>query len=211
MALDAAHLDRRAAEPARVDDPSAAPGRLDRPMPEPMRRDGPSTEPARLDGAAREPPACLGPTCLGPAQLGQLRTLVRTLQAAHAAGGGGPSLAEVVRLASALRDQHGITVDFAATPVLGQPLVVVRLPAGPLPAAPADQLGGLTPRERQVAALVAAGLSNKQIAARLQLTLGTVKHYVHQILDKTGLPSRVAIATAAQATPPRPGPPPIVG
>jgi len=156
-------------------------------------------DPARLDSAT-----------LDPAQLGQLRTMVRTLQAANAAGGG-PALGEVVRLARDLHEQHGITVDFAATPVLGQPLVVLRVPAGPLSAAPSDQLVGLTPRERHVAALVAAGLSNKQIAAQLQLTLGTVKHYVHQILDKTGLPSRVAIATAAQATPPRPGPPPILG
>jgi DNA-binding NarL/FixJ family response regulator len=163
------------------------------------------------DAAHRSSPAP-EPATLGAAQLGQLRAIVRTLQAANAAGGG-PALGDVLRLASALHDQHGITVDFAATPDLGQPLVVVRLPVEPSPAAPSDRLGGLTPREREIAALVAAGLSNKQIAARLHLTLGTVKHYVHQILDKTGLPGRVAIAiaTAAQATTPTAEPPPILG
>ena len=54
----------------------------------------------------------------------------------------------------------------------------------------------LTRREREVAVLIADGLSNKQIARRLRITLGTVKHYVHQILEKTGLRGRVAIAQA---------------
>jgi DNA-binding NarL/FixJ family response regulator len=69
-------------------------------------------------------------------------------------------------------------------------MVVLR----PLPA-PAI-LTGLTPREREVATLVATGRSNKEIARQLGLTLGTVKHYVHRILDKTGLPGRVALAQA---------------
>jgi DNA-binding NarL/FixJ family response regulator len=154
-------------------------------------------------------PASPGDAALDPARLGRLRALVRTLQAANATGVG-PSLAEVVRLARELHDQHGLTVDFAATPELGQPLVVVRLPSV-APPAPGDRLAGLTRRERQIADLVAAGLSNKEIAGRLCLTVGTVKHYVHQILDKTGLPGRVAIATAAQATARTPGPPPILG
>ncbi len=86
----------------------------------------------------------------------------------------------------------GVTVDFGATPELGQPLLVVRMPAaGP----EMFSLQALTPREREVAALIADGLSNKQVAKRLGITVGTVKHYVHQILEKTGLPGRVAIAT----------------
>ncbi len=127
--------------------------------------------------------------------LGQLRAMVRRLQASNLDG---TSLAEVVKLAREVQLESGITVDFEATPELGQPLVVVRMP--PLsPAAVSSSLQALTPRERQVAALIAQGLSNKQIAQRLQITLGTVKHYVHQILDKTGLLSRVAIATEAKA------------
>jgi len=123
--------------------------------------------------------------------LGQLRAMVRQL---HDRNSAGTSLAEVVRLAREVELRSGITVDFGATPELGQPLLVVRMPSGaPLPSA---SLNALTPREREVAALVADGLSNKQIAQKLRLTVGTVKHYVHQILEKTGLQGRVGIAQA---------------
>jgi DNA-binding NarL/FixJ family response regulator len=122
------------------------------------------------------------------ATLGHLRAMVQRLQDANL--NGGTSLPEVVELARQVQLEAGVTVDFSATPELGQPLVVVRMPAGTRGGLP-----GLTPRELQVAALVAAGLTNKEIARQLGITLGTVKYYVHQILEKTELPSRVAIAT----------------
>jgi DNA-binding NarL/FixJ family response regulator len=126
-----------------------------------------------------------------PATLSHLRAIVRQLQASN---GEGTSLSEVVRLARQVQMDSGVTVDFAATPELGQPLVVVRVPTAP-GGVPSASLAALTPREREVAALIADGLSNKQIAQRLAITVGTVKHYVHQILEKTGLTGRVAIAT----------------
>jgi DNA-binding NarL/FixJ family response regulator len=140
--------------------------------------------------------------------LTHLRAMVRQLQASNSDG---TSLAEVVRLARDLELRTGVTVDFDATSDLGQPLVVVRVPSGPRQ--PSVSLQALTPREREVAALVADGLSNKQIAIRLRITLGTVKHYVHQILDKTGLQGRVGIATNIVPQPTLPGgdTPPIVG
>ena len=128
---------------------------------------------------------------IDPTTLGQLRAMVRRLQSVNSDG---TSLSEVVRLAREVELRSGITVDFGATHELGQPLVVVRMPLGPPP--PTASLQALTLREREVAALVADGLSNKQIARRLQLTVGTVKHYVHQILEKTGLRGRVGIAQA---------------
>lgn len=42
----------------------------------------------------------------------------------------------------------------------------------------------LTPRERQIARLIADGLSNKEIARRLHIELPTVKNHVHRILGK---------------------------
>ena len=42
----------------------------------------------------------------------------------------------------------------------------------------------LTMRERQVVELIAEGLSNKEIAARLCIEVATVKNHVHNILDK---------------------------
>jgi DNA-binding NarL/FixJ family response regulator len=128
---------------------------------------------------------------IDPTTLRQLRAMVRRLQSVNSDG---TSLSEVVRLAREVELRSGITVDFGATPELGQPLVVVRMPPGS--PAPTASLQALTPREREVAGLVADGLSNKQIARRLQLTVGTVKHYVHQILEKTGLRGRVGIAQA---------------
>jgi DNA-binding NarL/FixJ family response regulator len=54
----------------------------------------------------------------------------------------------------------------------------------------------LTETERTVADLVAEGLSNPQIAARMYLSRRTVQGYVSSILAKLSLGSRVEIATA---------------
>jgi two-component system, NarL family, nitrate/nitrite response regulator NarL len=48
----------------------------------------------------------------------------------------------------------------------------------------------LTPREREIAALITDGLSNKQIARRLSIELATVKNHVHNILRKLGVSRR---------------------
>ena len=48
----------------------------------------------------------------------------------------------------------------------------------------------LSPREREVAFLVAHGFANKEIARELGLSLGTVKLHVHTILRKLGTPRR---------------------
>jgi non-specific serine/threonine protein kinase len=52
----------------------------------------------------------------------------------------------------------------------------------------------LTPRERDVAALVAQGLSNSQIAAALVISPRTVETHVQHIMDKLGCGSRAQIA-----------------
>ena len=48
----------------------------------------------------------------------------------------------------------------------------------------------LSPREREVALLVARGLSNKEIARELGLSVGTVKLHVHSIFMKLGAHKR---------------------
>ncbi|HVB98582.1 MAG TPA: response regulator transcription factor [Candidatus Dormibacteraeota bacterium] len=52
----------------------------------------------------------------------------------------------------------------------------------------------LTQRESQLISLVAQGLTNKEIASRLNLSEHTVKNHVHSILRKTGVRTRVGLA-----------------
>ncbi len=68
--------------------------------------------------------------------------------------------------------------------------------------AQADRLkyGGLSPRERQTAALIAQGKSNRAIAEILVVREKTVETYVTRILNKLGFDSRVQIATWAVTT-----------
>lgn len=55
----------------------------------------------------------------------------------------------------------------------------------------------LTPREEQVVALVAEGLSNREIAQELALSEHTVKKYVFRIFEKLGISSRVELVLYA--------------
>jgi DNA-binding NarL/FixJ family response regulator len=52
----------------------------------------------------------------------------------------------------------------------------------------------LSPREMEIAGLIAEGLSNKEICERLYLTNGTVRNHISTILEKTGLEHRTQIA-----------------
>lgn len=61
-----------------------------------------------------------------------------------------------------------------------------------------DVFAALTPREREIAALVGRGDGNKRIAAILGISVATVKDHVHHILAKTGLGTRAAVAAAWQ-------------
>jgi DNA-binding NarL/FixJ family response regulator len=52
----------------------------------------------------------------------------------------------------------------------------------------------MTNREREIVALIAEGLANKEIAQKLSLSIYTVKSHVHNILEKMTLNTRVQIA-----------------
>ncbi|MCA9874293.1 MAG: response regulator transcription factor [Ardenticatenaceae bacterium] len=53
-----------------------------------------------------------------------------------------------------------------------------------------NRLSELTPREREVLAVIGEELSNQEIAERLAIELGTVKNHVHNILQKLGVTNR---------------------
>jgi DNA-binding NarL/FixJ family response regulator len=55
----------------------------------------------------------------------------------------------------------------------------------------------MTQREKEVIALIADGMSNKQIADNLNIATFTVKSHVHNILEKLALNSRLQIANHA--------------
>ncbi len=74
-----------------------------------------------------------------------------------------------------------------------------RVPAGALTALQMakHRYGGLTAREREVAALVTQGLSNSDIGAQLFVTVRTVEAHITHILRKLGFSSRAQIAAWA--------------
>jgi len=55
----------------------------------------------------------------------------------------------------------------------------------------------MTLREREVIALIAEGMSNKEIAQRLHISADTVKSHVRNVMEKLALHSRLQIAAYA--------------
>jgi len=93
-------------------------------------------------------------------------------------------------LAGAIRAAH------AGRPTLAPEATQALIQAATHPPAPGYDL---TPREREVLALMAEGLSNPEIAGRLVIGLSTAKFHVSSILSKLGVASRAeAIALALQ-------------
>ena len=70
------------------------------------------------------------------------------------------------------------------------------IPRGPRAATRAAP-AGLTAREQQVLALLAEGLSDREISRRLFISERTVQHHVSAVLAKTGVSSRTAAARQA--------------
>ena len=70
-------------------------------------------------------------------------------------------------------------------------------------ATPASPLDGLTPRETEILALIATGMSNREIGGKLFLAEKTVKNYVSGILAKLGMQRRTQAAVLATQWMPR--------
>ena len=60
----------------------------------------------------------------------------------------------------------------------------------------------ITKREREIVDLISEGLSNKEIAQRLHISIYTVKSHVHRILEKMALRTRLEVAVHRKAAHP---------
>jgi DNA-binding NarL/FixJ family response regulator len=88
--------------------------------------------------------------------------------------------------------------DAQLAPAVTRRLISEFAQFSPRDAAPATVgLAALTPRETEVLRLVAAGLSNPEIAARLVITGETVKTHVSRVLSKLGLRDRTQAVVMA--------------
>lgn len=61
----------------------------------------------------------------------------------------------------------------------------------------AAQANGLTPRERDIIAMIARGLTHKQIGTNLNLSKATVDTYVHRVRQKTGSANKAGLTRLA--------------
>lgn len=85
-----------------------------------------------------------------------------------------------------------VVIDFRASAVLGAPVILAARRSN------AEKLlGALSPRRRRVAELLLGGASNKEIARDLDLSIGTVKDHVHDILTTLGFRTRAELISAA--------------
>ncbi len=87
------------------------------------------------------------------------------------------------------RTEMDIEIDLRASEIIGAPIVIAQRKA---PTAPFAER--LTKRQQEVALCLARGLSNKQIARELCISLTTTKDHVHAVLTRLGIDSRTKVA-----------------
>jgi LuxR family transcriptional regulator, maltose regulon positive regulatory protein len=130
--------------------------------------------------------------CEAPFETGRVRLdLAATL---HALGRRDQAQREIEAAIASFREIGAAAERARAETMLEQ----LREPSVTRPAEATDgPLGGLSRRELEVLDLVAQGLTNREIAARLVLSEHTVNRHVANILRKLGLSSRAAAASLA--------------
>jgi ATP/maltotriose-dependent transcriptional regulator MalT len=111
-----------------------------------------------------------------------------------------------VEVKTLVGDAHAVADDLGARPLLEQLHALARRARigldDPRPSAaapnPALERLELTPRELEVLALLASGLTNREIGAELFVTDKTASVHVSRILSKLSVPNRAAAAAVAQ-------------
>ena len=98
----------------------------------------------------------------------------------------------IAALSRVARPGLRVRIDLEASREIGAPLVTMSRDTG------VELFEMLTPRQAEVAELIVAGQSNRDIAKALGISIGTVKDHVHAILQRLGMPSRQAVMAAAR-------------
>ena len=114
-------------------------------------------------------------------------------QALAAAGRRGPALEALIHAESAFDDYGALRRRSQAARELRRLGHRVLRPA-------ADTSDGLTAREREIAELIAAGSTNREVAGQLVLSTRTIEAHVRNIYAKLGIRSRVELARGFQRT-----------
>ncbi|WP_421726295.1 helix-turn-helix transcriptional regulator [Bauldia sp.] len=116
----------------------------------------------------------------------RLQDAIAALSAAEGSAGAWTALPALSRLGES---EVNIEIDFRASERVGLPVVIAR----ERQAWPAC-FDRLTERQCQVAMCLVRGLSNKQIARELDISVATTKDHVHAILTRLGVDGRGRIA-----------------
>jgi DNA-binding NarL/FixJ family response regulator len=125
-----------------------------------------------------------------------MRSLIYLAAEAHQSGAREVDPAAIARLASTFSVPVTITIEWDASADVAQPSIMIRGPRRPALRIP----DSLTPREADVASLVAEGLSNAEVARRLGISVATVKDHVHHILERTGYRNRTALTAGLRGS-----------
>jgi DNA-binding NarL/FixJ family response regulator len=111
---------------------------------------------------------------------------------------------EIMRGSDTVYELAGKAADLARITLTVKGLLQARRaraaePAEPMPVNPAVHPApfGLTPREVMITRQVAEGVTNREIADRLSISIQTVKHHLTMIFDKTRVSTRLQLALLA--------------
>jgi DNA-binding NarL/FixJ family response regulator len=109
--------------------------------------------------------------------------------------GSRPDLFTLVHILQPIDESSRLARVLAASGAREVSAPMMKVPGVPEP--PVAAIPPLTEREKEILSWVAAGLQNKEIADRLEISLATVRNHIHNILEKLGVHSKLEALSLA--------------